>query len=337
VSSGVKLNLHVQIHRFEGPLALLLHLIRKEEMDIFDINIHQITHQFLEYIKAMKQFDLELAGEFVAMAATLIHIKSKLLLPQYDEHGEEVESEDPRQELVQKLLEYQKHKEAGERLYERALVGRDVWLRGVRFSEMSATDTGEIIVEENPLFALISAYRFILRNMKKGIHRVGQDMQSISERILEMRQVLIPGGQVCFKDLVTAESPAEFHINQVLITFLSLLELAKMGFISLFQAPESPDIFIQTKIAIDRDVVLRVENYESIATAELVDSLFRTETPSAAAEMTWESEGEIEPPAAQASLNLEGVEEESPNYDVEAATDEEILAEEIRLKDGLEV
>ena len=105
----------IQLERFEGPMGLLLHLIRKEEMDIFDIKINEITTQYLEYIKLMKELDLEVAGEFVAMAATLIHIKSRMLLPQYDENGEVVENADPRKELVQRLLEYQKFQEAADR------------------------------------------------------------------------------------------------------------------------------------------------------------------------------------------------------------------------------
>ena len=108
------MSIRVQLQQFEGPLDLLLYLIRKEEMDIFNINVVEITKQYLDYIKLMKEFDLEVAGEFVAMASTLIHIKSKMLLPQYDENGEVVESEDPRKELVQKLLEYEKFKEAAE-------------------------------------------------------------------------------------------------------------------------------------------------------------------------------------------------------------------------------
>ena len=101
------MSINIQLERFEGPLGLLLYLIRKEEMDIFDINVHHITRQYLEYIREMKRLDLEVAGEFVSMASTLIHIKARMLLPQYNEEGEILEDQDPRKELVQKLLEYQ--------------------------------------------------------------------------------------------------------------------------------------------------------------------------------------------------------------------------------------
>src|ERR1700744_6459994 len=123
------MNLQVQLNTFEGPLSLLLYLIKKDEFDIYDIPIHEITQSYLEYIQIMKDLNLEVAGEFVAMAAPFIYIKSRMLVPQYNENGEEI-AEDPRKELVQKLIEYQRYQEAGRELYKRPLVGRDVWLRG---------------------------------------------------------------------------------------------------------------------------------------------------------------------------------------------------------------
>ncbi|MCB0407120.1 MAG: segregation/condensation protein A [Bdellovibrionales bacterium] len=253
------MSIHIQIEKFEGPLGLLLHLIRKEEMDIFDINIYQITKQYLEYIKAMKQLDLEVAGEFIAMAATLIHIKSKMLLPQYNEDGELVENEDPRKELVSKLLEYQKFQEAAVQLYERPLVGRDVWLRGRR-EDVDVEDDGEVIVEEeNALFALISSYRKVIKNMKKSVHKVGAELQSIAERVLEIKQALIVGVRIRFGELIQKSGSRR---DQVLVTFLSLLELAKMGFVSLFQADSYSEIHIESKKEIEGHAISRVEDYD---------------------------------------------------------------------------
>jgi segregation and condensation protein A len=148
-------NLSIQIPQFEGPLALLLYLIRKEEMDIFDIDIYLITTQYLEYIKKMKQFDLEVAGDFIAMAATLLQIKSKMLLPNYNELGEEEEVEDPRKELVNRLIEYQKFQEISKTLYERPLLGRDVFRRG-KSEAIHSDEDGEIILDEGGLFSLIA-------------------------------------------------------------------------------------------------------------------------------------------------------------------------------------
>lgn len=264
------MSLVIHLERFEGPLALLLHLIRREEMDIFDINIHQITSQYLEFIKAMKNLDLENAGEFVAMAATLIQIKSKLLLPQYNESGEVDEDEDPRKELVSKLFEYQKYQDAAHRLNERPLVGRDLFLRGERL-DLGTPDAGGILVEENALFALISSYRSTVRNMKKGVHFVADALLSISERILQIKDALVIGKIVGFFDLIDARE--KMRSNQILVTFISLLELAKMGFISLFQADDVAEIRIQAKNAVDRDVIARVEDYDNSHSAEVAEQL----------------------------------------------------------------
>ncbi|UXR63564.1 segregation/condensation protein A [Bdellovibrio bacteriovorus] len=253
------MSITVQLPKFEGPLGLLLYLIRKEEMDIMDIKVHEITKQYLDYIKLMKELDLEVAGEFVAMAATLIQIKSRMLLPQYDENGEIVEAEDPRKELVQKLLEYQKYQEAAKLLYDRPLVGRDVWLRGTRESLDEKEE--EIILEDNALFSLIASYRKMLRAVKKKIHQVTAKAQSISSRVLEIKDRLIVGQKTTLMELVTA---TEDRARQALITFLSLLELGKMGFVGLYQTEAYSDIWVDTKKPIETDVLSRVEEYDSM-------------------------------------------------------------------------
>lgn len=262
------MSITVQLPKFEGPLGLLLYLIRKEEMDIMDIKIHEITKQYLDFIKLMKELDLEVAGEFVAMAATLIQIKSRMLLPQYDENGEVIEQEDPRKELVQKLIEYQKYQEAAKMLYERPLVGRDLWLRGTR--ENLRRDEEEIVLEENALFALISSYRQAMRTMKKKIHKVSSKLQSIASRILEIKDRLIVGRQVTMMELVDA---VENRSRQALITFLSLLELGKMGLVSIYQTEVYADIYIDAKKTIETDVVSRVEEYDNLQSEEIAANM----------------------------------------------------------------
>lgn len=263
------MSINIQLPKFEGPLGLLLYLIRKEDMDIMDINIQDITKQYFEYIKLMKELDLEVAGEFVAMASTLIHIKSRMLLPQYDENGEIVETEDPRKELVQKLLEYQKYQEAAKMLYDRPLVGRDLWLRGSR--ETLAPKEDEIILEENALFSLIASYRKIVKTAKKKIHQVTAKAQSISSRILEIKDRLFVGQKVIMMDLVTA---TEDRARQALITFLSVLELGKMGFVSLFQTEAYSDIYVEAKKPVEGDVLSSVEEYGAVNADAAADSLF---------------------------------------------------------------
>ncbi len=262
------MSINVQLPKFEGPLGLLLYLIRKEEMDIMDIKIHDITKQYFEYIKLMRELDLEVAGEFVAMASTLIQIKSRILLPQYNENGEVVESEDPRKELVQKLLEYQKYQEAAKLLYERPLVGRDVWLRGTR--ETLEPNADEIVLEENALFSLISSYRKVSRAIKKKVHQVAAKAQSIASRVMELKDRLIVGHRITLMELIT---DTQERARQALITFLSLLELAKMGYVGLYQTETYGDIWIDSKKTIESDVLSRVEEYDSMRADQIAEKL----------------------------------------------------------------
>ncbi len=320
------MSITVQLPKFEGPLGLLLYLIRKEEMDIMDIKIHEITKQYLEFIKLMKELDLEVAGEFVAMAATLIQIKSRMLLPQYDEHGEVVETEDPRKELVQKLLEYQKFQEAAKMLYERPLVGRDVWLRGTR--ESLETKEEEIVLEDNALFSLISTYRRALRSMKKKVHQVAAKAQSIASRILDIKDRLIVGQRITLAELVSA---TEEKARQTLITFLSLLELGKMGFVGLYQSETYGDIWVDTKKPIETDVLARVEEYDSMRADEVAAKMMEDSKKIEADDefLLSDAEDSLETQSAQLSLDL--TQELSEDLNTEVASDEDILAAESEL------
>ncbi len=277
------MSLTIQLNQFEGPLGLLLHLIRKEEMDIFDININQITKQYLESLKTMQKLDLERAGDFVAMAATLIQIKSKMLLPSHDgEIDDEDEGMDPRKDLVKKLIEYQKYQEASFALNERSLLGRDTFFRGSKTQiKPDAEVEDEIIVEENPLFSLISSYRGVLRAVRKTVHKVAGELKSISQRILELRDRLVVGSKTSYFMLIrekiggtvtdedngaTQNSKIDEEGN-VLITFLSLLELARMGFVSLFQSNNYEDIYVDPLKEVDRDVISRADGFEAAGNA----------------------------------------------------------------------
>lgn len=261
----------IQLQKFEGPMGLLLYLIRKEEMDIFDINIHEITRQYLDYIRLMKELDLEVAGEFVAMAATLIHIKSRMLLPQYNEEGEVVEQDDPRKELVQKLLEYQRYQDAGKKLYDRPILNRDVWTSAVEF-DFKGDDEGEIITEDEGLFSLIASYRKAIKRMNKAVHNVRSKVQSIASRIMEMKSRLIVGSRTTLRDLMTASEGPQLRA-QVLITFLSLLELGRMGFVHLFQSETYGDIHVETRQAIEGNVMERVQEFENEDSEDVAKNL----------------------------------------------------------------
>lgn len=267
------MSIRVQLQQFEGPLDLLLYLIRKDEMDIFNINVTEITKQYLEFIKLMKEFDIEVAGDFIAMASTLIQIKSRMLLPQYDENGEIVETEDPRKELVQKLLEYEKFKEAAKALYERPLLNRDQWPRG--FREKMDEKEDEIELEDNALFSLIGSYRKMVKSSLKRIHKVTVKLQSIGSRILEMKDLLIPGRQITMFELFNPNiADLKERSRNVLITFLSLLELGKMGYVSFYQTENYGDIYVNPKKPVEGDVLSKVEEYGNINADEVAENLF---------------------------------------------------------------
>lgn len=327
------MSITVQLPKFEGPLGLLLYLIRKEEMDILDIKVHEITKQYLDYIKLMKELDLEVAGEFVAMASTLIQIKSRMLLPQYDENGEIVESEDPRKELVQKLLEYQKYQEAAKLLYDRPLVGRDVWLRGTR--ESLAEKEEEIVLEENALFSLISSYRRALRAVKKKVHQVTAKAQSIASRILEIKDRLVVGNRVTLMELVTT---TEERARQALITFLSLLELGKMGFVRLYQTEAYSDIWVDATKPIETDVLARVEEYDSMRADDVAAKMMEESKKIAEDEefILTDEEDKVADQDVQMQMDLgagltDGQEFAENSSQEDLATDDEILAAENEL------
>lgn len=301
----------VQLEKFEGPLGLLLYLIRKEDMDIYDIEIHKITGQFLDYIRRMKELNLEVAGEFIAMAATLIQIKSQMLLPQYDENNQLVE-EDPRKELVARLLEYQAFKEVAAKIYQRPLLGRDWWGRPrvVEVPQIGDDDEMEIVIDEdNALYALISSYRKVVGRVKDTIHRVTIKLQSVHSRILELKSQLVPGQKITLFEILT--TPEEWK-QKILVTFLSLLELSKQGYISIFQPDNFGNIYIEPRKSIDEGAVIRTEEYD-------------THTPTNLFEV--EEENLVED-----DRELLTVDEE----EVKPATDEELMAAEQELSLGNE-
>ena len=248
----------MQTPQFEGPLDLLLSLIRRNQMNIFDINIHDITHQYMNYIEQMKQLNLNLAGEFIAMAATLIHIKSRMLLPQDDTADDEDEELDPRHALVQRLLEYRKYQHAAGLLNGRPLLGRNTWPRALPESAAKKmrdlTPEPSLVIGDEALFDLATAFARVRKKSKKVVHTVGLGLQSIAQRIAEMKLQLKLQSKVLFSALINKKQMAEQQ-GQKLITFLSLLELGKLGFVNLFQSKTFGEIYIHTKKNIDLNSV----------------------------------------------------------------------------------
>jgi segregation and condensation protein A len=219
----------VRLEMFEGPLDLLLHLIHKNELDITNIPIALITEQYLEYLKLMKVLNLDMAGEYLLMASTLLYIKSKMLLPASSEEGEE-EGEDPRAELVRRLLEYQKYKEAAAELEKRPMLDRDVFLRS---TPMEVEDAGEEERVEVSLFELIEAFRKILERVKtEEFHEVVLDRLSVEEKVQEILSLLQREKRSMAFHLLFPEQASR---RVIIITFLAILELVKMKLVRIFQ------------------------------------------------------------------------------------------------------
>lgn len=319
--------LNVSLEHFEGPLALLLYLIRKEEMDINNIPIHRITQQYLEHMQMMKSLNLEVASDFITMAATLIYIKSKVLLPQYEAEGEDA-GDDPRKELVQKLVEYQRFQSATKKLLERPILGRDIWRRGFK-EDLLTEGEQDVLVEENGLFELISTWRTIFKAAQKRIHRVMQKGQSIASRILELKDRLIPGNRIVMAELLKNE---EVTKNKLLLTFLSMLELAKIGFIRVFQAEPYSDIHVEPLKNIDGDVITRVESYDGAnaeaAAAKILEKAVQAQQQQQALDLQTSKNQEPQSSEAQAEFQFQTTAVEARGEANDMATDDEILAAE---------
>jgi segregation and condensation protein A len=223
---------NVHLDKFDGPLDLLLHLIRKNELDICDIPIATITGQYLDYIKLMKNLNLEVAGDFLVMAATLLQIKSRMLLPVDEPEEGEQEELDPRAELIRRLMEYQQYKEAGMLIGARALLGREVFPRTCPDPVLVS-----VMNEEGPLevslFDLVDAFRLLLlRIPAEHFHDVAAaETFSIADCINEILSLLQEYETVQFDDLVRDD----FTRERVIVTFLALLELCRLKMIRIFQ------------------------------------------------------------------------------------------------------
>jgi segregation and condensation protein A len=237
--------LHVKIAVYDGPLDLLLDLIRKNEMNVYDIPVAEITQQYLDYLKVMKQLDLEVAGEFIVMAATLIYIKSKMLLPT-DKDEEEGDGEDPRAELVRKLLEYQAFKEAAKELGLLQTERGKVFTRQITdyyLGELDPADVGVDTFSAN-FFDLIVAFQNVLAKKEpKGEHEVFEEVISIEEKMIQIQSYLAEKKKVSFNDLFSER----WTRNELIATFLAILELVRTRFAWVRQDKQFGEIVIEKR------------------------------------------------------------------------------------------
>jgi segregation and condensation protein A len=229
------MNYHVRLSQFEGPLDLLLHLIRRDKINIYDIPISHITREYLSFIEVMKELQLEVAGEFFVMAATLMRIKSQMLLPR---HAEEAEEEDPRDELVRNLLEYRKYKEAALHFAEREEIRRRVFTRTPPAIELDEDLEQPVEVS---LFDLVDAFRTVLNDLKKQItYRIEREPVSIEEKIELIRERLQTSSEALFTEFFTNG----YDRIDIIVTFLAILELVKLGELVARQMSNRRDIWL---------------------------------------------------------------------------------------------
>ena len=229
----------VRLDIFEGPLDLLLYLIKKDELDIQNIPIMTITDQYLEYLNLMQLLDLDIAGEFLVMAATLMHIKSKMLLPPDENPVLEEEEMDPRAELIQRLLEYKRFKEAAANLQGMEQERSRFFTRYPAPVEMDAGDSPFL---EASLFDLISAFSKVLKGMPKDVfHKVIKDEFTVAEKVHEIFHRLVQSKTLFFSHLFK-ESKNRF---EAITIFLAVLELIRLKEVIIVQNVLFEDIEIR--------------------------------------------------------------------------------------------
>jgi len=238
--------LQVKLPSFEGPLDLLLHLIREHRVDIFDIPIALITEKYNQSLAEMAALDLDVAGEFLVMAATLTHIKSRLLLPRTDvpaESGEGADEQgDPRAELVRRLLEYQKYREVARQLGEHDILDRDVFAR--RITQASAVKVESAALAEVSVYRLIEALDRVLKALEPRVgHEVVRDQLTLSAAMQGIGARLQPGERVTFLQLFEGQRTR----GAVVVTFLALLEMVKLRLVRIQQDDGGPDIWVSAE------------------------------------------------------------------------------------------
>jgi segregation and condensation protein A len=229
----------VKLPVFEGPLDLLLHLIRENKVDIYDIPIALITRQYLEYIEMMKELDLEIAGEFLVMAATLIHIKSRMLLP-VEETADTLEEMDPRFELVQRLLAYQAFKDAALGLKEREEDWSGVLKRTPVEEGAEASEEQELQLFDINLFDLIGVFKELLEKAPAEVLTVTRETLTMKDKMSMILETLQGTEALRFEELFK-EDVLRSHL---LITFVALLELLRLGLARAYQEKEFGTVWI---------------------------------------------------------------------------------------------
>ncbi|MBW1855176.1 MAG: segregation/condensation protein A [Deltaproteobacteria bacterium] len=222
----------VMLDIFEGPLDLLLYLIKKNEVDIYAIPIAVITDQYLEYLDLMKALNLDVVGEFLVMAATLTAIKSRMLLPPSEDEEEGDEGIDPRAELMEHLLEYQRYKEAAHQLKDRELLEKDIFTRIQSEEQSLQVDKDTAVIEVN-LFDLVDALRKVIerKDLAGDFMEVTVEKISVKDKMVAILEKLKENQQITFQSLFDEVTTK----HEIIVAFLSILELMRLRAVKVFQ------------------------------------------------------------------------------------------------------
>lgn len=238
----------VRIENFEGPLDLLLHLIKKNEINIYDIPVNMIAQQYLEYVEAMKELNLSVAGEFLVMAATLLQIKSKMLLPVDEAAEDEEDGPDPREELVRRLLEYKAYKEAARQLDGQEKMWREIFSREP--GPPVEIESDETLLENVTLFDLVDALKGIMeRSPGKKLIEIVPDNLTVRERMNLILETLEGKDSVAFAALFEQSC----HRLVIIVTFLALLELIRLRVARVFQGETFGPILVSRAFSLVPD------------------------------------------------------------------------------------
>ena len=234
----------IRLEIFEGPMDLLLHLIRKNKVDIYDIPIALIMDQYLKYLDIMRILNIDVAGEFLEMAATLAYIKSRMLVPRLGSEDEEQE-EDPRLELVRPLLEYVKIKEAAETLASSLQLDRDVYVRSIPSEELWNAEGSEEIAEVG-IYALVSALQEVLKRVEpEDFMEMSADTMRLKDKISQLMEILSGVSSITFHELFERK----VRKLDMVLTFLAILELVRLQMVRAFQ--HQPSGIIRLYLAVD--------------------------------------------------------------------------------------
>lgn len=234
---------NVKLEAFEGPLDLLLHLIKKEKIDIYDIPISRITEQYLEHLRLMENLDIAVAGDFLVLAATLIYIKSRMLLPPDPAaDGDGDLSGDPRAELVERLLEYQKFKSAANMLYSQGEIEAACYTRGALETDKNNPEVAATV------FDLLQAFRQVLERLQSVAElEIQRDEMTMSEKLAQIRHLISTRGELNVREVFELARSK----RDLILTFLAFLELVKEAEITLLQRQLFGDIIARKRVVLE--------------------------------------------------------------------------------------